>query len=109
MNRLAAVAPVLAAFVMGAPVAHADANDDYIATIAAHGVLIINNRDVIEGLGLGQSVCRHIREGSMPTAERGKLRRNGSSYDQAVWIVRGAQINLCPDTPFDPGFTFGQP
>jgi hypothetical protein len=26
-----------------------------------------------------------------------------------VWIVRGAQINLCPDTPFDPGLTFGQP
>jgi hypothetical protein len=109
MNRLAAVAPVVAAFIMGASLAHADANDDYIATIAAHGVLIINNRDVVEGLGLGRSVCRHIREGSTPTAERGKLRRNGSSYDQAVWIVRGAQINLCPDTPFDPGLTFGQP
>jgi hypothetical protein len=109
MNSLAAVSPVVAAFVMGACVAHADANDDYIATIAAHGVLIINNRDVVEGIGLGESVCRHIREGSTPTAERGKLRRNGSSYDQAVWIVRSAQINLCPDTLFDPGLTFSQP
>jgi hypothetical protein len=109
MKSLGALAPVVAALLLGAPAAHADSSDDYIATIAQHGVLIINNRDVVEGIGLGQSVCRHIREGSTPMAERGKLRRNGSSYDQAVWIVRAAQIELCPDTPFDAGVTFGQP
>ena len=41
------------------PAASADANDEFIATIAQHGVLIINNRDVVEGVGLGQQVCQH--------------------------------------------------
>ena len=91
------------------PTAHADPNSDYIATISEHGVLIINNRDVVGGVALGQSVCRHIRDGSSPMAERGILKRNGSGFDQAVWIVRAAQTNLCPDTAFDPGTTFGQP
>jgi hypothetical protein len=42
-------------------------------------------------------------------AERGILVRNGSSMDQSLWIVRAAQTNLCPDTTFDPGTTYGQP
>ena len=106
---LGVVPLVMAAAVLGPPAAHSDPNSDYIATIAQHGVLIINNRDVVEGINLGQSVCRHIREGSSPMAERGILNRNGSSFDQAVWIVRAAQTDLCPDTGFDPGTTFGQP
>lgn len=99
----------LAAALLGTPTAHADPNDDFVATIAQHGVLIINNRDVVEAIVLGQQVCRHIRDGSSPMAERGILKRNGSSVDQAVWIVRAAQTDLCPDTAFDPGTTLGQP
>lgn len=112
MIKNLSVLPVSLAFaaaLMMAPSAQADPNDDYIATIAQHGVLIINNRDVVEGLQIGRGVCQHIRDGSTPMAERGLLRRYGNTFDQAVWIVRAAQINLCPDTPFDPSTTFGQP
>lgn len=99
----------LIAGLVSTPIACADPNNDFIATIAAHGVLIINNRDVVEGLNLGEQVCRHLRDRSTPMAERGILVRNGSSMDQALWIVRAAQTDLCPDTPFDPGATYGQP
>lgn len=109
MTRFAVVSAALAATLLRSPTATADPNDDFIATIAQHGVLIINNRDVVEGLNLGQQVCRHIRDGSTPTAERGILLRNGASMDQSLWIVRAAQTNLCPDTGFDPGATYGQP
>ena len=109
MKSLGLIPLAMAAALLGPPTAHSDPNSDFIATIAEHGVLIINNRDVVEGINLGQSVCRHIRAGSSPMAERGILKRNGSSFDQAVWIVRAAQTDLCPDTAFDPGTTFGQP
>jgi hypothetical protein len=109
MRSLGVLPVALAAALLGAPAAHAGPNDDYIATIAQHGVLIVNNRDVVDGIALGQSICQHVRDGSSPMAERGVLKRNGSSFDQAVWIVRAAQNNLCPDTAFDPGTTFGQP
>jgi Protein of unknown function (DUF732) len=113
-RSLALLSVALAAALLGTPTAHADPNDDYIATIAQHGVLIINNRDVVAAIDLGQQVCRHIRNGSSPMAERGILKRNGSSVngtsvDQALWIVRAAQTDLCPDTAFDSGTTLGQP
>jgi hypothetical protein len=108
-NGCHVLAVALAAALLGTPSANADPNDDYIATIAEHGILIINNRDRVEGIVLGQQVCQHIRDGSSPMAERGQLMRNGSSFDQAVWIVRASQSDLCPDTTFDPGTTFGQP
>jgi hypothetical protein len=109
MRGFGVTTAAMTAALLWAPAASADANDDFIATIAQHGVLIINNRDVVEGVGLGQQVCQHIRGGSTPMAERGILVRNGSSMDQSLWIVRAAQANLCPDTPFDPGATYGQP
>jgi Protein of unknown function (DUF732) len=109
MRGFGVLAAALTAAVVWTPTASADANDDFIATIAQHGVLIINNRDVVEGVGLGQQVCQHIRGGSTPMAERGILVRNGSSMDQSLWIVRAAQTNLCPDTAFDPSATYGQP
>ena len=114
MGSIGVLHVALAAALLAMPAAHADPNDDFIATIGQHGVLIINNRDVVEAIVLGQQVCQHIRNGSSPMAERGILKRNGSSLngtsvDQAVWIVRAAQTDLCPDTPFDPGTTLGQP
>ncbi len=109
MKGFGVTTAAVTAALLWTPTASADANDDFIATIAQHGVLIINNRDVVEGVGLGQQVCQHIRGGSTPMAERGILVRNGSSMDQSLWIVRAAQTNLCPDTPFDPGATYGQP
>lgn len=114
MRNVCALSVALAGALLGTPTAHADPNDDFIATIAQHGVLIINNRDVVAAIDLGQQVCQHLRNGSSPMAERGILKRNGSSWngtsvDQAVWIVRAAQTDLCPDTVFDPGTTLGQP
>ena len=108
MRSLGVFTAALTAALLWTPAARADANDDFIATIATC-VLIINNRDVVEGVGLGQQVCQHIRGGSTPMAERGVLVRNGSSMDQSLWIVRAAQTNLCPDTTFDPSATYGQP
>jgi hypothetical protein len=109
MKAFGVTTAAVTAALLWTPAASADANGDFIATIAQHGVLIINNRDVVEGVGLGLQVCQHIRGGSTPMAERGILVRNGSSMDQSLWIVRAAQTNLCPDTPFDPGATYGQP
>jgi hypothetical protein len=97
----------LAAALLGSAPAHAGPNDDYIATISQHGVLIINNRDVVEGIVMGEEVCKHISDGSTPTAERGRLRRVGETFDQAVWIVRAAQTDLCPDTGIDTSTTIG--
>lgn len=108
MKGLGVLPVALAVALMGTPTADAAPNDDYIATLAQHGVLIINNRDVVQAVQIGQGVCQHIRDGSSPMAERGLLRRYGSTFDQAVWIVRAAQTHLCPDTPFDPSTTFGQ-
>jgi Protein of unknown function (DUF732) len=109
MRSLGVLPAALAAALLGTPTAHSDPNDDFIATIAQHGVLIINHRDVVAAIDLGHEVCEHIRGGSSPMAERGILKRNESSVDQAVWIVRAAQTDLCPDTTFDPGTTLGQP
>lgn len=103
------IAVALAGGFLWAPSVCADPNDDFIATIAQHGVLILNNRDVVEGIFLGQQVCQNIREGSTAMAERGVLVRNGSSMDQSLWIVRAAQVHLCPDTGLDLDRTYGQP
>jgi hypothetical protein len=109
MRSIGLLPLAVAAALLGTPTAHANPNDDFVATIAQHGVLIINNRDVVAAVFLGETVCRNIRDGSSPMAERGILKRNGSSVDQAVWIVRAAQTYLCPDTRFDPATTLGQP
>lgn len=109
MRGLGVLLLVLAAALLGTPTAHADQNDDYVATLAQHGIRFVEYRDRVASIALGLTACQHIRVGSSPMAERGILRRNGASFDQAVWIVRAAQTYLCPDTPFDPGTTFGQP
>jgi hypothetical protein len=98
MRNLGLFAVALAAAVPTIPTAHASPIDDYITTVAQHHVRIKDNRDRVEAVYLGQSVCDHLREGSNPLAEREKLRGNDARVEQAQWIVTSAQVNLCPDT-----------
>jgi hypothetical protein len=109
MRNIGLLSAALVAAPLGPAIANAGPNDDYVATIAQHGVLIVNNRDVVEGIVMGQNICQRIRAGSTPMAERGRLRRTGNTFDQAVWIVRAAQTDLCADTALDESTTFGQP
>ena len=78
MRSLSVLPVALVVVLMGTQTAHAQPNDDYIATLEQHGILIINNRDRVEAIALGLAVCQHIRDGSSPMAERGILRRNSS-------------------------------
>ena len=106
MKGFGVTTAAMTAALLWAPAASADANDDFIATIAQHGVLIINNRDVVEGVGLGQQVCQHIRGGSTPMAERGILVRNGSSMDQSLWIVESRSDQPLPGHALRPRRNF---